>query len=80
MPKHDTHTPAGLDTIEAVRRPIRRLVDRFPDREPIDVAIGALYAAHDLAMRSGLDKAAAIEWIRTAADQMERQLLEQWED
>lgn len=77
MPQHDAPIPAGLDTIEAVRGPVRRLADRFGDRDPADIAIGALYAAHDLAMRSGLDPAAAIEWIRTAADEMERQLIEQ---
>ena len=75
MPNHDDPTPAGLDTIEGVRGPIRRLADRFPDREPIDVALGALYAAHDLAQRAGMTAAEAIEWLRTAADLMERQLI-----
>ena len=77
MPKHDEQTPDGLATIEAVRGPIRRLADRFPDREPIDVALGALYASHDLAMRAGMSAAEAIEWLRTAADLMEAQLLAQ---
>ena len=76
MPKHDTPQPAGLDTIEAVRGPIRRLADRFPDREPIDVALGSLYASHDLAMRAGMTPIEAIEWLRTAADLMERQILD----
>ena len=75
MPQHDEAKPDGLDTIEAIRGPIRRLVDRFPDREPIDVGLGALYASHDLAMRAGMNAAEAIEWLRTAADVMERQLL-----
>lgn len=44
--------------------------------EPIDAALGAVYATHDLAMRAGMDAHAAIEWMRTAADLMERQLLE----
>jgi hypothetical protein len=77
MPKHDSPAPDGLDTIEGVRGPIRRIADRFPDREPIDVALGALYASHDLAMRAGMSAAEAIEWLRTAADLMERQLLAQ---
>ncbi len=76
MPQHDPKIPAGLETIEAVRGPIRRLVDRFPDREPIDVALGAVYASHDLAQRAGMSAAEAIEWLRSAADLMERQLLE----
>ena len=53
MPQHDDHTADVTATIEAFRGPIRRLADRFPDREPIDVALGALYASHDLAMRAG---------------------------
>lgn len=76
MPQHDAPEPDGLTTIEAVRGPIRRLADRFPDKEPIDVALGALYASHDLAMRAGMDAHDAIEWLRTAADLMERQLLD----
>ncbi|PZU77752.1 MAG: hypothetical protein DI530_12230 [Sphingomonas sp.] len=75
MPKHDDQAPAGIDTIEGVRGPIRRIADRFPDREPIDVALGALYAAHDLAQRAGMTAPEAIEWLRTAADLMERQLI-----
>lgn len=75
MPEHDKPEPDGLATIEAVRGPIRRLADRFPDREPIDVALGALYASHDLAMRAGMAAPEAVEWLRTAADVMERQLL-----
>jgi hypothetical protein len=77
MPQHDTPTPDGLTTIEAIRGPIRRLADRFPDREPIDVALGALYASHDLARRAGMTPVEAIDWLRTAADCMERQLLAQ---
>jgi hypothetical protein len=77
MPQHDSPEPEGLATIEGIRGPIRRLADRFPDREPIDVALGALYASHDLACRAGMTAAEAIEWLRTAADLMERQLLNQ---
>lgn len=75
MPKHDEQTPAGLDAIEGVRGPIRRIADRFPQVEPIDVALGALYASHDLACRAGMAPAEAIEWLRTAADLMEEQLI-----
>ncbi|MBZ9650326.1 hypothetical protein K9B33_22605 [Sphingobium sp. 3R8] len=75
MPNHDPAIP-DTSAIEAVRGPIRRLAERFPDREPIDLALGALYASHDLAQRAGMDPHSAIEWMRTAADLMERQLLE----
>lgn len=77
MPRHDTPVPDGVAAIEAIRGPIRRLVDRFPDCEPIDVALGALYASHDLAMRAGMDPHDAVAWIGAAARLMERQLLDQ---
>lgn len=77
MPQHDKNEPAGLQAIEAVRGPIRRLTDRFPQMPVIDVALGALYASHDLACRAGMTPVEAIEWLRTAADLMERQLLNQ---
>ena len=40
-----------------------------------DVAVGSLYAAHDIAQRFKQDPFAAIEWLRTGLDLMERQLL-----
>ena len=45
---------------------------------PIDAAIGALYAAFDAAegFQAG-DRHGAIEWMRTALDLMERQLIEE---
>lgn len=42
--------------------------------QPIDTALGCVFAAHDLAMHAGMEPAAAVEWIRTAADLMEQQL------
>jgi len=64
------------ETVEAIRGPIRRLAACFPDKEPIDIAVGALYASHDLAMRSGMDAHEATAWIGVAARMMERQLLD----
>lgn len=75
-PKHDDTAHEAAATIEGVRGPIRRLAERFPDREPIDVAMGALFASHDLARRAGMSPIEAVEWLRTAADLMERQLLD----
>ena len=74
----DVNDPAQSETsaIEAVRASIRRLPDRLPGRETIDIALGALYASHDLAQRAGMSPHDAIEWQRSAADLMERQLLE----
>lgn len=45
--------------------------------EPVDATIAAIYSAHDLAsaIHAG-DSHAAIEYMRTALDLMERQLLE----
>lgn len=40
-----------------------------------DAAIAAIYSAHDLAMHTGKSPAEAIEWLRTALDLQERQLL-----
>lgn len=42
---------------------------------PIDIAIAALYAAHDMAPHEGGSPVAAIEWLRTGIDAMEDQLL-----
>src|SRR5687768_3013539 len=42
-----------------------------------DVTVGALYATFDIAQRfKGGDPFAAVEWIRTGADLIERQLAE----
>jgi hypothetical protein len=42
-----------------------------------DVTVAALYSLFDIAQRfKGGDQFAAIEWIRTGADLMERQLME----
>ena len=41
-----------------------------------DVGVASLYAAHDLAQNLKKDPFAAIEWMRTGLDLMERQLLQ----
>lgn len=44
--------------------------------EPIDIAIAGVYFTHDTALAAGHDPHGAIEWMRTALDDMERQLAE----
>jgi hypothetical protein len=66
------------DHIEPIRRAIRNSAAKLTvggKVEPIDAALGSLYATHDLALHAGMDGHAAIEWMRTGADLMERQLL-----
>ena len=77
MPQHDQTSP--VLAIERVRSIYRRAADKFGEHgvEPIDVALGAAYATHDLARRAGMDSAEAVEWLRSAADVMERHLLDQ---
>jgi hypothetical protein len=41
-----------------------------------DVSVASLYAAHDIAQNLKRDPFAAIEWMRTGLDLMERQLFE----
>lgn len=64
--------------IEICRRLYREAALKYAERGvPIrDVAIAAIFSAHDLAMHSGLNAHDAIEWLRTATDVMERQILE----
>ena len=40
-----------------------------------DVSVASLYASHDIAQNFRGDPFAAIEWMRTGLDLMERQLL-----
>lgn len=65
-----------IESARNVNRRAARLY-RAAGVEPADVAIAAVYSAHDLAtdLHEG-DPAAAIEWMRTALDLMERQLLD----
>ena len=74
-----TDQPLDPEMFEPVRRAIRVPVLTLIEAErvqPIDAAIGAIYATHDLAMHAGMDGHTAVEWMRTATDLMERQLLE----
>lgn len=68
---------ASLAAIETCRRINRSAAAEYLARgvRADDIAIAAIYSAHDLAMHDGRDPAGAIEWLRTALDVMERQLL-----
>ena len=65
--------------IELCRKLNRKAAGQYVARgiAPADAVIGAIYSAHDLAtdLHTG-DGHAAIEYLRTALDMMERQLLE----
>jgi hypothetical protein len=65
---------AHIDTFRALHRRLGDL-GKAKGVQPIDLAVSSMYATHDLAMRAGMDAHAAIEWIRTAADTMESQVL-----
>ncbi len=69
----------SVRNIEVCRRINRRAGARYMAEGVTaeDVAIAAIYSAHDLAMATGRDPHAAIEWLRTALDLQERQLLRQ---
>ena len=44
--------------------------------EPADVAVGIVYALHDISTELHGDPAAAIEWVRNAADIMEQGIMD----
>lgn len=64
--------------IEGARRLYRKIGTELAARgvTPADNAIGAVYAAHDLAMNLTGSVSAGIDWMRDALDLMERQALE----
>lgn len=43
--------------------------------QPIDAALGSAYATFDILRAAGLPAAHAVEWIRSFADAIERDLL-----
>lgn len=69
----------SLSAIASSRKLHRSLNAKLIDKGviPVDCAVGAAYALHDLATRMfDGDSVAAIEWMRTAVDVQERQLLD----
>lgn len=66
--------------IETARRINRSAAAQYMERgvPPIDVAIAAMYSALDIAeIATGTTGVAAVEWMRTALDTMERQVIAQ---
>lgn len=72
------HEQTSLQHIEMCRRISRRAAEQFRALgvEADDVAIAAIYAAHDLAMDTGRNPHEAIDWLRTALDLQEAQLMD----
>ena len=69
---------ASTAEYELVRLAFRNSALRLAEAgriEAIDAAIGAAYATHDLARHAGMEPHDAIEWMRSVANLMERNLL-----
>ena len=63
--------------IDTWRKLTRSLATKLSQRgvEPADITIALAYALHDAATELTGDPMGAVEWMRTAADTMERQLM-----
>lgn len=70
-------TDAEEAVIDTARKLTRSLVRKLTERgvQPADTTIALAYALHDAATELTGDPISAIEWMRTAADTMERQLM-----
>lgn len=64
--------------IEMTRHLARKLIGEITRRgiEPADATVALAYALHDAASELTGNHVAGLEWIRTACDVMERQLME----
>lgn len=64
----------SMVAIELCRKINRSAATKFHERgvSPEDIAIASLYSSLDLAMELKGDSMAAIEWLRTGLDVMER--------
>ena len=80
MTERDDHeiSDAEVEVIELTRRLARALTAQVLARGVArpDALIGLAYALHDGATDMTGSRTEAVEWIRTAADLMERQLME----
>ncbi|QNE05416.1 hypothetical protein [Croceicoccus marinus] len=70
-------TEAEAAIIETTRRLTRKLMAQVTTRgvTPADATIGLAYALHDAATELTGDPISAVEWMRTAADLMDRQMM-----
>lgn len=73
----DNEEIASVERIEAVRRVLRRAAEKCSEKGATieEAAIGAAYAAFDLAERHVSPGQGAIEWLRTSCDVLEKGLL-----
>lgn len=79
MPMHDDDFARIQPVIEMAQRLHTSLHGKLIEKgvQPIDALIASFYANHWLATQlHGGDRAAAVEWMRSAADTIERQLIE----
>lgn len=63
--------------IETTRQLTRKLIAQVTARgvKPADATIALAYALHDAATELTGDPVSAVEWMRTAADVMDRQVM-----
>ncbi|WP_395624269.1 hypothetical protein [Sphingomonas daechungensis] len=69
----------SMKTIEVVRDFMRKAAARCCEHHGFsieDVAVASIYSTFDIAQRFKSDPFGALEWLRTALDLMERQLME----
>jgi len=70
---------ASLARIEATRRVLRSALAKCGERGGATVeelAIGALYAAFDIAEQHAGMEAGAVEWLRTGCDMLEKGIMD----
>jgi hypothetical protein len=73
----DDNEITSLKAIGIVRDLNRKLADQCFERgiSPEDIALASLYAAFDIAEGAKGPGMAALEWLRTGLDLMERQIM-----
>ena len=75
----DDREGQSLERIEATRRILRKAMLACRDRGGAsveDVAIGALYAAYDVAEQHAGEGVVAIEWLRDGCDVLEKGVMD----
>lgn len=75
MTGHDEHL--SMSAINLCRNINRKAANEYAERgiSPEDIALAALYSAFDIAEAAKGPGMAAVEWLRTGLDLIERQML-----